>query len=328
MKGQAEGVVCPCCSGEKYQNCCGPLHRGIPAATALQLMRSRYSAYSLSLPEYIIHTTHPASPQFHYNSEEWMKRISDFCAACTFTHLDILHTEETAVFATVTFFAQLTSDGEDRSFTERSYFEKIQGRWVYRNGHLVKGHAPQLVKQGTLRLLPIAYYGNPILRQKAAPIEQIDQEIHQLVNDMIETMDSCDGIGLAAPQVHHSKQLFILRQPVESGNGKVDFQEVKVFINPVLSMPTSSSWKTSEGCLSIPGIHAEVERARGVTVEYSDLEGKMRKEKLVGWEARIAMHEYDHLSGILFPDILDEKEQKNIAPILDALKNRIDHLDP
>ena len=75
---------------------------------------------------------------------------------------------------------------------------------------------------------------------------------------MVETMDACDGIGLAAPQVHQSIRLFIIRVPEELENGTIQCGEINVFINPVLTLPSSETWKTSEGCLSIPTIHSDV----------------------------------------------------------------------
>lgn len=140
---------------------------------------------------------------------------------------------------------------------------------------------------------------------------------------MIETMDACDGIGLAAPQIHHSVKIFVIRRPFEIEGGKIELKEVKVFINPELSASSTETWKTSEGCLSIPSIHAEVERPREVTVEYSNLEGNRIIERVFGWEARVIMHENDHINGILFIDHLDETERKNLEPFLISLHNRI-----
>ena len=140
---------------------------------------------------------------------------------------------------------------------------------------------------------------------------------------MIETMDACDGIGLAAPQIHHSVKLFVIRRPCEIDGGKIELKEVKVFINPKLSEPSTATWKISEGCLSIPSIHAEVERPKEVTVEYSNLEGKRIIERVFGWEARVIMHENDHINGILFIDHLNEAQRKSLEPFLVSLHNRI-----
>jgi peptide deformylase len=199
----------------------------------------------------------------------------------------------------------------------------VKGRWLYRSGQLSQGRAPNLMTTGGLRLLPLAYYGNPILRKVGDPILSITDDVRKLVEEMIETMDACDGIGLAAPQVHHSIKLFIIRKPVEIGEGKVEFREVKVFINPKVSLPSVETWKESEGCLSIPTIHADVERPKEITIEYSDLNGNLVKEKVSGWEARVIMHENDHINGILFIDHLDETKKKELEPFLQHLYNRV-----
>jgi len=318
-----EKMLCPCQSGEIYKVCCEPFHKGFRADTALKLMRSRYAAYALCLPAYIIQTTHPASPQFCDDVTEWSQNIAAFCSNTQFTGLEILNFQESDPFATVTFVAHLTQNKKDGSFTEKSYFEKIKDRWLYRSGQLSEGHSPHLMTTHQFRLLPLAYYGHPILRKKADPIVGITDDIRKLVQEMIETMDACDGIGLSAPQIHHSIKLFVIRKPVEVEGGKVELREVKVFINPRVSMPSSETWNAVEGCLSIPTIHGEVERPKEITVEYSDLSGHLIKERVMGWEARVIMHENDHINGVLFIDHLSDRERKNLEPFLTNLHNRI-----
>lgn len=314
--------LCPCQSKKTYASCCKPFHEGSLPATALELMRSRYAAYALGLADYIIETTHPGSPQFQHDQVLWKKGISEFSSHTQFRDLEILHFVESSPFATVTFVAHLTQNKKDVSFTEKSYFEKVRGRWFYRSGQLAEGRAPNLVTTRQLRLLPLAYYGNPILRKEADPILEINDDVRRLVEEMIETMDACDGIGLAAPQVHHSIQLFIIRKPIEA-EGKVEFGEVKVFINPEISMPSQETWKVSEGCLSIPSIHAEVERPKEITIEYTDLQGKRVKERVSGWQARVILHENDHIHGVLFIDRLEKEEREPLETFLKALQNRI-----
>ncbi|HSX38389.1 MAG TPA: peptide deformylase [Chlamydiales bacterium] len=316
-------ILCPCRSGKLYEVCCRPFHLGKKPDTALQLMRSRYAAYALGIPDYIIHATHPASPQFCHDTEEWAQKITEFSSHTEFKDLKILGVQEGGSFATVTFIAHLVQDKKDVSFTEKSYFEKVKGKWLYRSGHLSQGHAPNLMTTGQLRLLPLAYYGDPILRKVADPIQNVTDDVRKLVEEMIETMDACDGIGLAAPQVHHSIKLFIIRKPIEVEAGKIEFREVKVFINPTLSLPSAETWKESEGCLSIPTIHADVERPREITIEYTNLAGHVIKERVSGWEARVIMHENDHINGILFIDHLDKETSKSLEPFLQHLYNKI-----
>lgn len=319
-----QDISCPCGTGNTYKSCCKLFHQGQTPDNALELMRSRYSAYALCLPEYIISTTHPASPQFQSEKNQWVQKISNFCLQTEFKNLEILNFQEKDQFATVTFIAHLSQNNKDLSFTEKSYFEKLKGKWLYRSGQLFEGHTPNLITTNQMRLLPLAYYGHPILRRLADPIININDDVRHLVAEMVETMDACDGIGLAAPQVHHSIKLFVIRKPIENKEGKIDaLKEVKVFINPELSKPSVETWKAPEGCLSIPTIHAEVERPKAITIEYSDLEGNRIEERVTGWEARVIMHENDHINGILFIDHLEEEERKKIEPFLKSLYNRI-----
>lgn len=286
-------------------------------------MRSRYAAYALCLPGYIIQTTHPANPHYHHDVVEWRRQIAEFASSTQFTGLEIVGDQESGSLATVTFVARLFQDQKDLSFTEQSTFEKVRGKWLYRSGLMSQGHAPNLMTQGQLRQLPLAYYGHPILRKVAEPVVKITDDVRKLVDGMVETMDACGGIGLAAPQVHHSVQLFIIRKPTETAAGEVSFGEVKVFINPKLSSPSSETKNLSEGCLSIPTIRAEVSRPKEITVEYLDLSGRALQERVSGWEARVIQHENDHLQGVLFIDHLDKKTRDDLEPLLQNLHNRI-----
>lgn len=135
MKNEKEEIPCPCSSGNTYAACCKPFHQGSLPKTAVQLMRSRYSAYALCLPDYIIRTTHPNNPRFNHNAKLWTKQITDFCLNTEFKKLDVLHFEEKDPFATVTFFAYLYQNGKDASYKEQSYFEKVKGKWLYLIGN-------------------------------------------------------------------------------------------------------------------------------------------------------------------------------------------------
>lgn len=129
-------IPCPCRSGKQYGECCQPFHLGKKPNTALQLMRSRFAAYALCMPDYIIRTTHPENPQFCHDIEEWTQKISEFSSRTEFKDLEILEFQESPSFSTVTFVAYLIQDERDVSFTEKSYFQKINGEWFYRSGQL------------------------------------------------------------------------------------------------------------------------------------------------------------------------------------------------
>jgi peptide deformylase len=314
--------LCPCSSGISYDNCCKYFHEGKLPENALQLMRSRYAAYVLDKPEYIIKTTHPASPQFSENKFSWKRGISEFSKSSTFKKLEILDFKEHNTLATVTFTAYVIQEDRDATFTEKSYFEKIGDRWLYRVGQLAEGRALSLVTSGELKLLPLAYYGDAVLRKKGEPIIEITDDLRLFVERMIETMDASNGFGLAAPQVHHSIRLFITRIPVEVEKDKFEPGEVQVFINPKLSSPSDETWKASEGCLSIPTIYGDVERPNEITVEYTALEGDRRTKRFSGWLARAIMHENDHINGVLFIDRLEKETQAKLGPFLKNLEKR------
>ncbi|MBS4169173.1 Peptide deformylase [Parachlamydia sp. AcF125] len=314
---------CPCGSEQEYDYCCKLFHQGNLPENALLLMCSRYSAYALNIPEYLVETTHPASPQYSENKFSWKRSLSHFSRYTSFHKLEIFDFKEKDALAIVTFTAYISQEGQDATFTERSHFEKIGCRWFYLGGQLAQGHVPTLATTGQFKLLPLAYYGDPILRKKAEAITEMTADTSKLIEEMVETMDTYEGIGLAAPQIHHSIRLFVIRTPIEMEQDKFEAGQIKVFINPRLSLYSEETWKAPEGCLSIPAIRASVERPKEVTVEYTSVTGKTIQERVSGWEARAIMHEYDHLEGILFIDRLEQAEQSKLGPFLHNLEKRI-----
>lgn len=121
---------CPCHSGKGYEQCCKPFHEGALPAKAVELMRSRYSAYALGLADYIQRTTHETSP--HKNREK--NEILTFCQETRFDFLKIIEEIENGEEAFVTFRASLTQNGRDVSFTEKSLFYRVKGQWLYHSG--------------------------------------------------------------------------------------------------------------------------------------------------------------------------------------------------
>ncbi|MEC7839618.1 MAG: YchJ family metal-binding protein [Chlamydiota bacterium] len=128
--------LCRCHSGKAYSVCCKKYHEGAPPENALVLMRSRYSAYAMRLIDYIINTTHPNNPQYIKNHGEWKEQIKDFCLITKFISLKILDFVEGEKVSFVTFRAGMRQKSEDASFTERSRFEKMAGRWLYHSGEV------------------------------------------------------------------------------------------------------------------------------------------------------------------------------------------------
>ena len=147
----------------------------------------------------------------------------------------------------------------------------------------------------------------PVLRRKARPVSNFDDNLQTLIDDMIDTMREAPGVGLAAPQVGISDRLIVVEYadpPVEDDEGAP--KEVKpklyVMINPEIVKTSEEQVLGVEGCLSIPGLVGEVERFAMVQVKGLNRRGQPMKVKAEGWLARIFQHEIDHVNGIVFPD--------------------------
>lgn len=146
--------------------------------------------------------------------------------------------------------------------------------------------------------MEIVILGHPALREKALPIENIDGEIKRLVEQMAETMYKAKGLGLAANQVGVLKRLFLLDVSQKEGTPKLE-----IYINPEI-LHAEGYTTYEEGCLSIPGYYAKVERHAKLYVRALDLDGNPFERELEGLHAIAFQHEYDHLEGILFIDRL------------------------
>jgi peptide deformylase len=151
-----------------------------------------------------------------------------------------------------------------------------------------------------MAVLPIRIYGDPVLRQKAKPVEHITDEIRQLVHNLGETMFDAPGIGLAAPQVGALVRLFVIDPHLGEDENRTG--EFVAFIDPVLSDPSDEEVLIEEGCLSIPDIRADVERSKTQVIEFTDLGGERHRMTVDGMVGRVIQHEYDHLDGIMFVD--------------------------
>jgi peptide deformylase len=147
-------------------------------------------------------------------------------------------------------------------------------------------------------ILPIRKYGDDVLRETTEPITVIDESIHKLIDDMIETMYAAPGVGLAANQVGVSKQLMLIDLSVGKRPG-----ECYVFINPEI-IEMEGEITEEEGCLSIPDFVEVVTRPERVKLRYLDRNGEQREMWGEGLMARAMCHEIDHLRGTLFVDHL------------------------
>jgi peptide deformylase len=159
-------------------------------------------------------------------------------------------------------------------------------------------------------ILPIVAYGDPVLRKEARMIERDEMNLKELIANMYDTMYEASGVGLAAPQIGLDIRVFIVDgQPLNEGEKDKDIDPTlinfkKVFINAEILDEDGDDWGFEEGCLSIPGIRADVYRPERVTIKYRDLEWNEYNEIYEGLAARIIQHEYDHIDGILFTDYL------------------------
>ncbi len=153
------------------------------------------------------------------------------------------------------------------------------------------------------KILPIVELGNPILRQKAAPVSQInDPKIQTLIDDMFITSIEAPGVGLAAPQVGHSVRLFVVTAGEDPDNPKDLFNTPQAIINPEIIKFSTETHEDWEGCLSIPGIRGKVNRATSLRVKYVDRNGNPMEVEVHDFIARIFQHENDHLDGLIFLD--------------------------
>ena len=150
-----------------------------------------------------------------------------------------------------------------------------------------------------MAILGIETLGSRVLREKAAPVEAVTDDVRRLVRDMMDTMYDAEGIGLAAPQVGISERILVVDVGDEDENG-----QVHALINPVIVEFGKETEKASEGCLSIPGIEEMVNRPARVIVEALNPDGDPVRIQAEGLLARALQHEVDHLDGILFVDRL------------------------
>jgi len=142
---------------------------------------------------------------------------------------------------------------------------------------------------------------NPVLRRKARPVTDFGPTLQTLVDDMIETMRQAPGVGLAAPQVGISDRLIVVEYP-EDDETEGSPKKLYVVANPEIKKISTETELGLEGCLSLPGLHGEVERALAVTVKGRTRRNQPITIKAKGWLARIFQHEIDHLDGVVFTD--------------------------
>lgn len=164
-----------------------------------------------------------------------------------------------------------------------------------------------------MALLDIRLYGDPMLREKAQPIEEITDEHRRLAEDMAETMYEASGIGLAATQVGRLVRLIVVDVNwARAENPETEPKRPKAMINPEILKESAEDDEYQEGCLSLPGIEGEVWRSVQIKVRYTTLDGETVEQECEDLHARCILHEIDHLDGTLFIDRMSPAGRKEL----------------
>ena len=162
---------------------------------------------------------------------------------------------------------------------------------------------------------------NKVLREKSLPVETVDEDLRKLMDDMLETMYAAPGIGLAAIQVGIPKRVIVMDIAQKEGPKKPMF-----FINPEIINKSENNLTYEEGCLSVPGQFAEIDRPEKCYVKYLDYQGQPQEIKAEGMLATCIQHEIDHLEGILFIDYLSKLKKSMIVKKLSKQKKAIERI--
>lgn len=175
--------------------------------------------------------------------------------------------------------------------------------------------------------LPIYVYGEPVLREKADDITRDYPELDKLISNMFETLENADGVGLAAPQIGLSIRVVVinLEDIADDFPEYKDFK--KAYINAHIIESSEDTVAIEEGCLSIPGIHEKVTRPKKVHVKYLDENFEEHDEWAEGFLARVMQHEFAHLEGQLFTDIISPLRRQMISRKMKAIAHGKFHCD-
>jgi|TARA_B110000027_G_C16060753_1_gene274383 peptide deformylase len=161
---------------------------------------------------------------------------------------------------------------------------------------------------------------DPFLRQKSSEVDKVDDEIRKLMDDMLDTMYEAPGIGLAAIQVGIPKRVIVI---------DISKEEKKIplyFVNPKIIVRSKNNSTYEEGCLSVPGQFAEIDRPDRCHISYLDYNGKQQELKAEGLLATCIQHEMDHLEGILFIDYLSKLKKSFIVKKLSKQKKSLERI--
>ncbi|GAB4311168.1 MAG: peptide deformylase [Candidatus Sumerlaeia bacterium] len=176
-----------------------------------------------------------------------------------------------------------------------------------------------------MAIMDVLTYGDEFLRRTVKPVQGASPQVRRLAADMGETMYHLEGLGLAGPQVGLDMRLIVLDvDQVDEKNHtwRPNRRHLQVFLNPEILEESEEDGPYNEGCLSIPGVQAEVFRPLRVTVRYRDLEFRERTIEADGLLARVLQHEIDHLNGVLFIDRISRAARLKLAGKLNRIKKQ------
>ncbi|KAJ4729242.1 Peptide deformylase [Melia azedarach] len=237
-------------------------------------------------------------------------------SSLTHTFLPVLY-RQTAVSTTFLRFSRICSTSRFFSSMNRTS-SPVLGHVKRRDAFLSK--EDQVASPADLRCEPplkIVEYPDPILRARNKKIDTFDENLKKLVDEMFDVMYKTDGIGLSAPQVGINVQLMVFNPAGERGEG-----EEIVLINPKVNKYSKKIVPFNEGCLSFPGIYADVLRPESVKIDARDINGTRFSVSLSALPARVFQHEFDHLQGILFFDRMTDEVLDSIREQLEALEKK------
>ena len=182
-----------------------------------------------------------------------------------------------------------------------------------------------------MSILPIYLFGTEVLKKKAFPVDSLDDSTIKLIYDMFETMREANGLGLAATQVGDLRRVITIdisdvTEPSAEGETEdtthptsPDLPKTLALINPEI-LGEEGKWLMEEGCLSLPHLHGEVERADKIRVRFYDAEFKQQELYADGLLARVILHELDHLNGVLFVDRISKTKRSMLLPKLRKIR--------
>jgi len=183
-----------------------------------------------------------------------------------------------------------------------------------------------------MSILPIYLFGTEILKKKARPVEKLDDSVIKLIYDMFETMHKANGVGLAANQVGDLRRVITIdisdvNEPNAEGEAEDSTHPTSpglprtlALINPEIINEEDTLVSMEEGCLSLPGVRGTVERTEKVRIRFRDSEFKVQELLADGWLARVVLHEYDHLNGVLFVDRVKRAKRSMLLPKLRKIR--------